>query len=222
MMRFLSKANISKANISKVTNTSKYVKKLDLKKEISLEQFSLIRQNGLSKSKFCIPDVYKKRSFMHVADIIKDTSIKRKTEIHFKPMIPITTWKDKSEWIYIFTVCGPRSKLDKIVKIGGTRNGLAGRSGSYLSGHYTGCSSTNAYIYNTFKYYISSGHKVKMFGYSIPRVEVKADVFGRDIIVQPQIFHSYESIALEMYRDQNGRYPILSNNCDPEYRDLKK
>jgi hypothetical protein len=209
-MRFLSKA----------LATSKHIKKLDLKNEISINQFSLIRQNGLSKKKVGLPKINK--NFMHVADILKDTSVKRKTGIIFKPMIPIKEWKEKSEWIYIFTVCAPRNRLDKIVKIGGTRNGLAGRSGSYLSGHYTGCSSTNAYIYNTFKYYLSGGYKIKMFGYSIPKIEIKADVFGRDIIVQPQIFHSYESIALEMYRDQNGRYPMLSNNCDPEYRDLKK
>lgn len=210
----------SKANTSKFVNTSKYVKKLDLRKEMCITQFSLVRENGLSKKNLTFPKLYKKGVFMHVADIIKDSSIRRQTEIHFKPTIPMKNWKDKSEWIYIFTMSAPRTKSDKIVKIGGTRNGLAGRAGSYLSGHYTGCSSTNAYIYNTFKHYISKGHKIKMFGYNIQKLEIKTNVFGRNITVQPQVFHSYESVALEMYKDQNGRYPVLSNNCDPEYRDL--
>lgn len=217
IMRFL-----SKANTSKFVNTSKYVKKLDLRKEICINQFSLIKEYGLLKDHLSVPKMCKNSTFIHVADIIKDNSVKRQTEIHFKPKIPMKNWKDKSEWIYIFTMSAPRTKSNKIVKIGGTRNGLAGRTGSYLSGHYTGCSSTNAYIYNTFKHYISKGHKIKMFGYNIPRLEIKADVFGKDILIQPQIFHSYESVALEMYKEQNGRYPILSNNCDPEYRDTSK
>jgi hypothetical protein len=213
----------SKISNSKLVNNTKYVKKIDLKKEISITQFSLIKQNGgLFKGKIPGISLYNNQKFMHVADIIKDSCIKRKTQIHFKPKIPVKVWRDKTEWIYMFTVAAPKNKLDKIVKIGGTRNGLAGRSGSYLSGHYTGCSSTNAYIYNTFKHYISSGYKIKMFGYNIPKMEIKADVFGRKITVQPQIFHSYESVALEMYKEQNGSYPVLSNNCDPEYRILKK
>jgi hypothetical protein len=48
-----------------------------------------------------------------------------------------------------------------IIKIGGTRTGLKERCGSYLCGHHIeerdksgDCSKTNAYIYNTFEFYL--------------------------------------------------------------------
>ena len=50
---------------------------------------------------------------------------------------------------------------DYIIKIGGTRTGLKERCGSYLCGHHVeerdksgDCSKTNAYIYNTFEFYL--------------------------------------------------------------------
>ena len=59
--------------------------------------------------------------------------------------------------IYIFTI------NNYIVKIGGTRNGLKDRTNSYLCGHYIlergksgKCSITNAFIYNTFDFYLQN------------------------------------------------------------------
>lgn len=64
-------------------------------------------------------------------------------------------FSNKFEWIYIFTI------NDHIVKIEGTRTCLKDRCISYLCGHHTTdrgksgkCSGTNAYIYNTFYFYL--------------------------------------------------------------------
>jgi len=33
-----------------------------------------------------------------------------------------------------------------------------------------------------------------------------------------QTFHAYESTFLQDYKENYNKYPILSDNCDPEYR----
>jgi hypothetical protein len=169
--------------------------------------------------------------FSHVANINLDDSKSRKTEIKFDKVIDNVLWKQKLEWLYIFTISDSRVinlrskkrkvEMDKIVKIGGTRNGLLGRTNGYLSGHYTSSSSTNAHIYRIFKNYLNSGNLVKMYAYNIPKTVIKTNVFGNKIDIIPQTFHSYESVALQKYFIQNGAFPCLSSNCDPEYRTTK-
>jgi hypothetical protein len=200
--------------VFKPTRVSKLsLKTLNLSKELDISDFNLSRY------------------FNHVADVTLDSSCKRKTSIKFEKTVDNVLWKQKLEWLYIFTITDSkcvslRSKRrrveeDKIVKIGGTRNGLLGRTNGYLSGHYTSSSSTNSNIYKIFNNYLQSGHSIKMYGYNIPRTIVKADVFGTSMDIIPQTFHSYESMALQRYMDQSGSFPCLSSNCDPEYRNVK-
>lgn len=188
-----------KRDISK-SPYKKFIKYIDLDKEMKFEDFSLAS------------------AFIHVADIVQDDS-ERKTVIKFAPMIPLDQWQPKNEWVYIFLID------ERIVKIGGTRNGLGGRTGSYLCGHHTSerggndkCSVTNAYIYNTFDFYLKHGYNIKMMGYRIPPLHVSTNVFGKNVMIIAQTFHTYESVALEKYRQENGTFPFLSNNADPDYR----
>ncbi len=195
--KFLNKNNINKISKSPL---NKYIKNINLNKELTFKNYCL--------------SYY----FVHVADIHKNFN-NNKTVIKFTPIITESEWKKKQEWLYLFTI------QDRIVKIGGTRNGLYGRSGSYLTGHYieergekNSSSITNANIYNTLDFYVSNGYNIKMMGFKIPKLELNIDIFGKKTTIQPQTFHTYESIALESYKKQNKTIPFLSKNSDPTYR----
>jgi hypothetical protein len=145
---------------------------------------------------------------------------KRQTVITFEPVIPNQDWSDKiAQWIYILTI------NNRIVKIGGTRNGLKQRTGSYLCGHHTEdrggsgkCSVTNAYLYNTLDYYIRNGSQVKMYGYRIPSVQVTIDIWGSNTNVEAQVYNAFESKAMNAYHHETGHNPQLSDNSDPVHR----
>lgn len=184
----------------------KWTKILDLSKEIPIEEFQLSNY------------------FHHVANIVESISVKRQTVIEFVPVIPREDWKkETTEWIYIFTID------NCIVKIGGTRTGLAGRASSYLCGHHIpergksrDCSKTNGFIYNTFDYYIRKGHTVKMWGFRIEPVTVNVNIWGETKDILPQIYTAFETNALEKYKTQTGHYPSLNDNSDPSHRTKKK
>lgn len=157
--------------------------------------------------------------FIHVANVIANTSPTRQTVIEFAPTIEKSVWRRESEWIYIFTVNG------HIVKIGGTRTGLAGRCGSYLCGHHItergksrDCSKTNGFIYNTFDYYIRNGASIEMWAFEIPAVEVAVSVWGDEKTIRAQVYTAYETGALDTYARESGHYPCLSDNSDPSHR----
>ena len=165
--------------------------------------------------------------FKRVATIDLDNEVnpttnrrKRQTVIRFNPTVTTEEFAKKAEWIYIFTI------NDRIVKIGGTRTGIKNRAGSYLCGHHIpergnsgDCSKTNGFIYNTFEFYLNIGCKIEMYGYEIPKAEIVLDdVFGRSIRDGAQVFHIYESVALNSFHQLYGFNPILSDNADPEYR----
>jgi hypothetical protein len=182
---------------------SKWVKLIDLTKEISFEEFSL---HG---------------NFVHVADVISTPpDARRMSVITFQPVIPQKVWNEKTtQWIYIFTIDG------KIVKIGGTRTGLANRAASYLCGHHTEdrgksgkCSVTNAYLYNTLDHCIRTGLSVKMYGYRIPPVKVSVDIWGTSADVEAQVYNAFESRAISAYFHETGHNPQLSDNSDPAHR----
>lgn len=183
----------------------KWIKVLPLDKELSMEGFSLFPK------------------FKHVADVIetsKSSAPKKQTVIHFEPTISKDEWTSKNfQWIYMFVVDG------KIVKIGGSRTGLAGRAGSYLCGHHVqergksgDCSKTNGYIYNTFDHYLRNGSVVKMYAFQIPDIKVNVDVWGKTLEISPQVYTAYETSALESYKAEAGHYPCLSDNSDPAHR----
>lgn len=184
----------------------KWVKPIDITTELDFSTFVLSNK------------------FKHVASVTHDKVLnvkgkkQRNTVIQF---VPTNTeeWSKKVEWIYIFTID------NKIVKIGGTRTGLKGRAGSYLCGHHIPerarsghCSNTNAYIYNTFDFFLELGHNIEMYAFEIPQVQVQVDMLGETVAVQAQIYHAYESRFLQEYKKQMGRYPSLSDNADPTYK----
>jgi hypothetical protein len=171
----------------------------------------------------------RKDYFIPIADIVLDDEIftsgpkdgtkKRNTLIQFVPKISNEDFNKKTEWIYLFLM------NDRIIKVGGTRTGLKGRIASYLCGHHIeergksgDCSKTNGFIYNTFAFYLNLGCTVKMYGYEIPRTEIIIEIFGKETKISAQSFHAYESIFIEDYRKNYDAYPILSDNCDPDYK----
>lgn len=184
----------------------KWIKKIPLENQILFEDFKF------------------KKDFKKVASIEKDKDFNlkgdkiRSTVIKFIPENK-EEWNKDSQWIYIFTI------NNKIVKIGGTRTGLSKRAMSYLCGHHIPerkksgkCSVTNAYIYNTFDFYLENNYEINMYGYIIPNHKVSLDILGEIIHINPQTYHIYETKFLEKYKKQVGNYPFLSDNSDPIYK----
>ena len=172
----------------------------------------------------------RKEHFIPIVDIVLDSEIctsgkkqgtkKRNTLIQFVPKISDKDFTKKSEWLYLMVI------NDRIVKIGGTRTGLKGRIGSYLCGHHIeergksgDCSKTNGFIYNTFVFYLNLGCKIQMYGYELPKTEITIEIFGKETKITAQTYHAYESTFLEDYKKKYNEYPILSDNCDPDYKE---
>ena len=114
---------------------------------------------------------------------------------------------------------------DRIVKIGGTRIGLKGRVASYMCGHHIkereksgDCSKTNGFIYNTFEFYLRLGCNIKMMGYKLPKTELTIDIFENSVTIVAQTYHAYETTFLEDYKKIYENYPLLNDNCDPDYK----
>ena len=176
-------------------------------------------------------DEYNRKDyFVKIANVLLDVDTfttgkkcgtkKRNTMIQFVPQIPNEKFSKKTEWIYIFVI------NDRIVKIGGTRTGLKGRVGSYLCGHHVAergksgdCSKTNGFIYNTFDFYLNLGCKIEMYGYELPKTEITIEIFGKETNIIAQTYHAYESTFLEDYKKMYNDYPLLSDNCDPDYKE---
>lgn len=171
----------------------------------------------------------RKEYFIPIADIVLDSEVftsgknqgnkKRSTVIQFIPKISNDSFSKKTEWLYLLVI------NDRIVKIGGTRTGLKGRVASYLCGHHIeergksgDCSKTNGFIYNTFAFYLNLGCKIQMYGYELPKSEITIEIFGKETKIIAQTYHAYESTFMEDYKKNYNEYPILSDNCDPEYK----
>ena len=176
-----------------------------------------------------IEDFEKGKEFVHLANIVKDDEVfasgerqgkkKRTTLIELKSVVDDALLKQKSEWLYMIVVNG------RITKIGGTRNSICGRFGSYICGHHIEergksgkASETNKYIYNTLYFYLNMGCDVKLFGYKLPEEEITRNVFGHDVKIRVQTYHSYESILIDEFRKQCGFIPFLCDNSDPDYK----
>jgi hypothetical protein len=182
----------------------------------------------ISKNMVTPYDSYnRKEYFKHVAHVVldedkyesgsKEGEKKRQNLIKFDPTVD--DFNEKVEWIYIFTI------NDHIVKIGGTRTGLKGRVISYLCGHHTpergksgDCSKTNGFIYNTFVFYLQQHCKIDMYGYKLPLAELHIDIFDKQVKIISQTYHAYETTFLEDYKKMYKHYPILCDNCDPNYK----
>ena len=177
-----------------------------------------------------IEEYNRKSNFSLIADIVLDRELftsgkkkgnkKRNTLIQFVPIISTKAFNKKTEWLYLFVING------MIVKIGGTRTGLKGRVTSYLCGHHIeergksgDCSKTNGFIYNTFEFYLNLGCKIQMYGYELPKTEITIEIFGKETKITAQTYHAYESTFLEDYKKNYNEYPILCDNCDPDYKE---
>jgi hypothetical protein len=203
------------ANITELYESSvikKWIKLIPTDKTISFEEYN------------------QKDHFIPIADIVLDSELficgkkqgnkKRNTLIQFIPTISTEAFNKKAEWLYLLVING------MIVKIGGTRTGLKGRASSYLCGHHIeergksgDCSKTNGFIYNTFEFYLNLGCKIQMYGYELPKTEITIEIFGKETKITAQTYHAYESTFLEDYKKNYNEYPILSDNCDPDYKE---
>jgi hypothetical protein len=197
-----------------------------------LYEISLIKKwiKLIPNEKTILFDEYnRKEHFIPIADIVLDSELfisgkkignkKRNTLIQFIPKISNEEFSKKTEWLYLLVI------NDRIVKIGGTRTGIKGRVASYLCGHHIeernksgDCSKTNGFIYNTFEFYLNLGCKIQMYGYELPKTEITIEIFGKETKITAQTYHAYESTFLEDYKKNYNEYPILSDNCDPDYK----
>jgi len=195
-----------------ISPIKKWIKPIPLDKTVSLEEYN------------------RKDHFIPIADIVLDDKVfttgkkqgskKRNTLIEFVPKISAEDFNKKTEWLYLLVI------NDRIVKIGGTRTGLKGRVASYLCGHHIeergksgDCSKTNGFIYNTFEFYLRLGCKIEMYGYELPKTEIIIEIFGKETKITAQTYHAYESTFLEDYKKNYNEYPVLSDNCDPDYKE---
>jgi len=203
------------ANITELYKSSlvkKWIKLISIDKTIQFDKYN------------------RKDNFIPIADIVLDNELftsgkkqgnkKRNTLIQFIPTIANEAFNKKTEWLYLLVING------MIVKIGGTRTGLKGRVSSYLCGHHIeergksgDCSKTNGFIYNTFEFYLNLGCKIQMYGYELPKTEITIEIFGKETKITAQTYHAYESTFLEDYKKNYNEYPILSDNCDPDYKE---
>lgn len=208
-------------DISGLENINEIYEKSSVKKWIKL----------ISKDKTVIFDEYnRKENFIPIADIVIDSELftegkkkgkkKRNTLIKFIPKISNEIFNKKTEWLYLLVING------NIVKIGGTRSGLKGRITSYLCGHHIeergksgDCSKTNGFIYNTIEFYLKLGCKIEMYGYELPKIEITIEIFGKETKIKAQTYHAYESTFLEDYKKNYKEYPVLCDNCDPDYKE---
>jgi len=191
--------------------TKQYVKLIPLVKAPLFEEYS------------------RKEHFVHLADVVPDTETfttgKKEGTKKRNTVIQLANYDDSllsqnDEWIYAIVI------NDRMTKIGGTRNGIKGRWGSYMCGHHIPqrgksgkASETNKYVYNTLDFYLQLGCEVKLYGYKLPVEEITRSVFGKDIVIRVQTYHSYESVLIDEFKRQHSFVPFLCDNSDPNYRE---
>jgi len=155
--------------------------------------------------------------FTKVCDVVEDVET-RKTKIRFDPVISKDEWKKHSEWIYVIT-CD-----NLVVKIGGTRTGLLGRTQSYLCGRPEfrkkgTCSTTNYVLYTSLLALVEKGHKVEMYAKKLKPYVINVSEFEQEVVDVPvQIYHVFETKMMESFKKQFGNYPVLSANCDKRFK----
>lgn len=57
-----------------------------------------------------------------------------------------------------------------------------------------------------------------MYGYKLPNSEITIEIFDEETKIKAQTFHAYESKFLTDYKKIYNNYPVLSDNCDPNYK----
>ena len=156
--------------------------------------------------------------FIKGADIVLDNT-NRQTVIQ---TIPVNNklWSENIEQIYTIVKDG------KIIKIGGTRNGMKNRWGSYLCGHHVlergksgKMSVTNAHLYHSIeKDLLETESKYEFYTWTLPIVEHTINILGEETKVVSQTYHAYESCCIKKYKSITGIIPIMCDNSDPTYK----
>ena len=174
---------------------TKYIKNIKIDKLLSINNYE------------------NKDFFEKYADVVLDYS-SRKTLIKLKNL---KNPNDKYELIYIFLIDG------KIVKFGGSINGLKERFNSYLCGHHTifrgksgKMSVTNAYIYNTFLYYLKLNKKIEIYIYRMEDVIIQKDYFNSKykLKVRVQTYNTLEDKLIKSFISKYNYKPPLNNNSN--------
>lgn len=166
---------------------------------------------------------YKQKDyFRYLTDIVLDDEINSKGEKKRNTLICLNdkNFNDEDgEWLYLITI------NNRVVKIGGTRNSITERFGSYLCGHHIPergksgkASQTNMYVYNTLYFYLSNSFKVKLYGYKLPEETITRTILDKTVVIKSQTYHTYESLFINDYKDTYGFIPYLCDNSDPNYR----
>ena len=180
----------------------KWAKTLHIETSMSMNEFNLLCDNVFEKA----------------ADIKLDEG-KRQTVIEADP-VNKKDWNDGREKVYTIVRNGI------IVKIGGTRNGMKNRFGSYLCGHHVGergksgkMSVTNAHLYHTIeKDLLETDNAWEFYSWTLPEIKHTIIILGIETTVVSQTYHAYESCCIGKYKSLTGTIPILCDNCDPAYK----
>ena len=149
----------------------------------------------------------------------------KKRQTIIKAVADHPDWNREVEIIYAIVRDG------KIMKLGGTRNGMKKRWGSYKCGHcvperlmkngepFPGkMSVTNAFLYHTIEDGLLRGEDWKFYIWKLPTVQVTVDILGTPTTVIAQTYHAYESKIMQKFSQAAGAIPLLCNNADPNYR----
>ena len=155
--------------------------------------------------------------FVKAAEILLDNSSERQTVIQVNPTD--ATWNEHKEKIYTIV------KNGKVVKIGGTRNGMKHRFTSYLCGHHVTergksgkMSVTNAHLYHSIeKDLLDMESKWEFYTWELPITTIQVTILGENTKIAAQTYHAYESRCIEKYKNMTGNIPIFCHNCDPDY-----
>jgi hypothetical protein len=164
--------------------------------------------------------------FEEVAKVVLDPSNDRQSTLNVE-ILNKSQWDIKQQVIYIITF------NNYIIKIGGTRNGMKQRWSSYLCGYYVPqrkkkngkkyigkMSVTNAYVYHTIENELLKDDKNewKIYIWQLPSSNFKITILGEEEEIASQTFHVYESCCIKKFKKITKKIPLLSNNCDPNYR----
>ena len=126
-------------------------------------------------------------------------------------------WGTEKGWAYVLCVDS------HIVKIGMTDATLASRFGSYQAGTLRArkkgtCSVTNYYVSEMIRTALNRCKsltpppKIEIYALKVPHAEMDLDVLGEVQRVRQKMAHVYETRLLNLYKEQYGSYPCLSNN----------
>jgi hypothetical protein len=154
--------------------------------------------------------------FIRVGDIVLTDGVSTQKLWKLNIICNNEIYKQKQNCIYIIT-CNR-----KIITIGGSKNGMKNRIGSYMSGHcipertnknglpYPGkMSMTNAYVYNTITYYLQHNYTFEVYMYPINSKYIKLNIFNTIKIVPVQLYEEYKQNALKTYFAIKNKYPPL-------------